>query len=162
MYYAIVASLMFAFPLLSIAIEANASAGAFGASLVAKWFVFWSVGWRLFLAGARQIAQPEYTAREILGLKSSESNVLVRELGFGNLALGVIGIASLWLPSWRLAAALAGGLFYGMAGITHILQPHRNRLESVAMVSDLFASLVLLGVCVAAVVGQYGSVADAA
>jgi hypothetical protein len=121
-------------------------------ALVAKWFVFWSVGWRLLLAGARQIAQPEYTAREILGLQSAESSTVIRELGFGNLALGVVGVLSLWLSSWQLAAALAGGLFYALAGINHALQKNRNRLRNVAMISDLFVALVLLGVCVDAAV----------
>jgi hypothetical protein len=54
------------------------------------------------------------------------------------------------MPSWRLAGALAGGIFYGLAGVNHALQAHRNRLENVAMVSDLFAALVLLWVCVSA------------
>ena len=154
MYYIAVASLMFVLPLLAIAIEASMSHAALDVSLVAKWFVFWAVGWRLFLAGARQVAQPEYTAREILGLKSSESNILVRELGFGNLALGLIGILSFWIPSWRLAVALAGGMFYGMAGVTHALQRHRNRLENVAMASDIFAAVVLLGICAVTVVHE--------
>ena len=114
--------------------------------------MFWSVGWRLLLAGVRQIAQPEYTAREILGLQSAESWTVVRELGFGNLALGIVGVLSLWLPSWQLAAALAGGLFYAFAGINHVLQKHRNRLENVAMVSDLFVGLILLSCCVNAAV----------
>jgi uncharacterized protein DUF6790 len=139
---------MFVLPLLSIAVEASTSNVSLDVSLAAKWFVFWAVGWRLFLAGLRQVLQPGYTAREIFGLNSSESNVLVRELGFGNLSLGLIAILSFWLPSWRLAGALAGGLFYGMAGITHTLQQHRNRLENVAMSSDLFAAMVLLGICV--------------
>src|SRR5262245_40977121 len=127
MYYAVVATLMFAFPVLSVAIEATHFSAAVDSALIGKWFVFWSVGWRLLLAGARQIAQPEYTAREILGLQSSESWTVVRELGFGNLALGIVGVLSLWLPSWQLAAALAGGLFYLLAGINHSLQKHRNR-----------------------------------
>jgi len=154
MYYIAVASLMFVLPLLAIAVEASMSHAAIEVSMVAKWFAFWSVGWRLFLAGARQVAQPEYTAREILGLKSSESNVLVRELGFANLALGLIGILSFWIPSWRLAVALAGGMFYGMAGVTHALQRHRNRLENVAMASDIFAAVVLLGICAVTVVHE--------
>lgn len=152
MYYVIVFTLMFAFPILSVAVEATRSAAVLDAALIAKWFVFWSVGWRLLLAGVRQIVQPEYTAREILGLKSTESWTLVRELGFGNLALGVVGVLSLWLTSWQLAVALAGGLFYVLAGINHVLQKHRNRLENVAMVSDLFVGFILLGVCVSAAV----------
>lgn len=103
-----------------------------GATLIGKWFVFWAVGWRLFLAGMRQIVQPGYTARVILGLKHDESQILVRELGFANVAFGAIGILSLFVPSWRLAAALAGGIFYGLAGINHVRQSHRNKLENVA------------------------------
>jgi hypothetical protein len=37
------------------------------------------------------------------------------------------------------------GSCYGLAGINHILQKHKNRFETVAMVSDLFASMALLG-----------------
>jgi hypothetical protein len=44
MYYVIVATLMFAFPLLSIALEASRGDALPLAVLAAKWFVFWSVG----------------------------------------------------------------------------------------------------------------------
>ncbi len=147
MYYAIVGTFMLLLPLLSIAAESLAFGAPLNAALVAKWFAFWAVGWRLLLAGCKQMAQPRYTAREILGLKSDESLILVRELGFANVAIGLIGVLSLWLPSWRLAGALAGGVFYGLAGVMHALQDHRNRLENVAMVSDLGACAVLLGAC---------------
>jgi hypothetical protein len=30
--------------------------------LVGKWFAFWMVGVRLFMAGVRQVAQPQFTA----------------------------------------------------------------------------------------------------
>jgi hypothetical protein len=146
-YYAIVATLMLVLPLVSIGADASLNNAAIGWALLAKWFVFWAVGWRLFLAGLRQIIQPSYTARVILGMKHDESQLLVRELGFANVSLGAIGILSLFVPSWRLAAALAGSVFYGLAGVNHIVQSHRNRLENVAMVSDLFAALVLLGCC---------------
>ncbi|MOA50332.1 hypothetical protein D3C78_1733370 [compost metagenome] len=69
---------------------------AITAALVAKWFVFWSVGWRLLLAGFKQIVQPRYTANVILGLKTDEALILVRELGFANVAMGVLGVLSLW------------------------------------------------------------------
>ena len=147
MYYAVVATLMFGFPLLSIGIEAAIQGTALAAPLICKWYVFWAVGVRLFTAGLRQILQPEYTANVILGLKSSESLLLVRELGFANVAMGAIGILSLPFPTWRLPAALAGGVFYALAGINHALQAHRNRLENVAMVSDLLVAAILLAVC---------------
>ena len=39
--------------------------------IVSKWFVFWGVGVRLFLTGARQIFQPDFTATKIFELASS-------------------------------------------------------------------------------------------
>ena len=56
--------------------------------VVAKWYVFWAVGVRLFLAGLRQIIQPRYTAETILGIKGEDALLVVRELGFANSALG--------------------------------------------------------------------------
>lgn len=150
MYYLIVATLMFAFPLISIGATMATTPATLAADLVGKWFVFWSVGVRLFTAGLRQVFQPEYTANVILGLESDESLLLVRELGFANLAMGLVGILSFWLPAWMLPAALAGGIFYGLAGANHVLQPHRNQLENVAMASDLFVATVLIAVTLAA------------
>ena len=147
MYYAIVACFMFAFPLVSIAIDATHEVAAIFPMLVGKWFVFWSVGVRLVLAGLRQVIQPSYTARVILGLKGDVPLLLVRELGFANLALGLVASMSLMFAPWVVGLALAGGVFYGLAGANHVLQPHRNPLETVAMVSDLFVAGVLLAVC---------------
>jgi hypothetical protein len=73
--------------------------------------------------------------------------LVVRELGFANIAIGSVGVVSLSVAGWRVAAALAGGIFYGLAGINHAMQHHRNRLENVAMVSDLAAAAFLLVWC---------------
>lgn len=153
MYYAIVALLMFLLPALSVVIEIAQSSPLPLVLLIGKWYVFWAVGARLGLAGLRQIIQPRYTAEVILGLKSEESLLLVRELGFSNVALGLAGLISLWKPEWRGAVALTAGIFYALAGINHARQAHRNRLENVAMVSDLIAGLVLLGFCVQTFLG---------
>ncbi len=112
------------------------------------------MGWRLLLAGIRQVVQPAYTARAILGLKNEESHLLVRELGFANVAMGPLGVASLAQPGWRVSAALTGGLFYAFAGAHHVLRAHRNRLGNVAMLSDLFVAAVLLASAIAALLGS--------
>jgi hypothetical protein len=149
MYYAIVVATMLVLPALSVAIQASAQGFSFDPLLVAKWFTFWAVGVRLFLAGLRQTIQPRYTANVILGLKSEECLMLVRELGFANLALGSVGLLSLPLPGWLPAAALAGGIFYALAGLGHVFSSDRNRLETVAMVSDLMAGALLICLVVA-------------
>jgi hypothetical protein len=143
-YYVIVACLMCVLPIVSIAVDATGFGAALGVPLVAKWFVFWTVGVRLLLAGLRQVLQPAYTAKVILGLRGDESLLVVRELGLANLAIGSVGAASLVVPQWRLAGALAGGVFYTLAGVNHARQTHRNRLENVAMVSDLAVGILLL------------------
>jgi hypothetical protein len=117
--------------------------------IIAKWYVFWAVGVRLGLAGLRQMIQPRYTAETILGIKSEEPLLLVRELGIANTAIGSIGLASLFVPSWALPAALTGAIFYGIAVINHVFHQPRNKLQNVAMVSDLFAGLVLALCCLA-------------
>jgi hypothetical protein len=149
MYYLIVIAFMFVLPVASVGIDVLAAGTHLSIALIGKWFVFWSVGWRLLLAGVKQIAQPAYTAREILGLKSDEALILVRELGFANVAMGALGIASLFVAPWQRGAALVGAVFYGLAGVNHVRQPHRNRMENMALVSDLFIAAVLSVVFIA-------------
>ncbi|RZL91071.1 MAG: hypothetical protein EOP82_13810 [Variovorax sp.] len=147
MYLVVVTGLMFVFPLLSIGIDASTAGAPLDMMLVAKWYVFWAVGLRLLVAGVRQILQPRYTAESILGIKGDEALLLVRELGFGNFAIGVVGSLSLFFPGWVIPAALVGGIFYGLAGVNHALQAHRSAKENIAMAFDLFAAVVLLACC---------------
>lgn len=142
MYFLMVSLLMLVLPLASIINEAGLRPDL---AVAGKWFVFWMVGARLFAAGSRQILQPRYTAETILGIKGDANLVVVRELGFANLALGIGGIATLAAPSWTPPMALVGGIFYAAAGFQHTLQAERNRTENFAMVTDLFAAFVLLG-----------------
>jgi len=113
-------------------------------SLVGKWFVFWGAGIRVFLAGLRQIFQPRFTAEQILGIRSENSLLFVRELGAANLGAGIVGIASLAKPSFVLPAAIAAAVFFGIAGIRHATDACRSRNQNIAMISDLFLSLVLV------------------
>jgi hypothetical protein len=144
MYLAAVLLLMLVLPLASLAIDIGLAGSHFSLVLLGKWFVIWSVGARLSLAGLKQVTQPAYTTRTILSLKSDESLVVVRELGFGNLAIGLVGLGGTLFPAWIPAGALAGGVFYLLAGINHLRQAERNSLQNVAMVSDLAVGAILL------------------
>jgi len=145
MYILMILLTMFVLPIASILAEAflfKSNAGIM--FLIGKWFVFWAVGIRLFLAGFRQATDPQFTAEKILGIKGSEPFILVQELGFANLSMGVLGISTIFNGAWTMAAALAGCIFIGLAGIRHIFSKERNRLENSAMVSNLMVSAVLL------------------
>jgi hypothetical protein len=144
MYLSMVVLLMGALPVGSILIVYFLSDGyADPAYLIAKWFVFWSVGVRLLLAGLRQVANPRFTADTIFGLKDEGALVVVRELGFANLSIGVLGALSLARPDWIVPSAIVGGLYYGLAGILHLRKGERNFIENVAMTSDLLLFAVL-------------------
>lgn len=149
MYIGMLIALMLICPIASISFEVIVqNHGVFDAAVVGKWFVFWAVGVRLFVAGIRQIVQPRYTAETILGVKDPGATLIVRELGFANTAIGSAGLASMYLAGWDFPVAVIGSIFYGLAGINHLTHRSRNKLQNVAMASDLFAATVLLAFCV--------------
>jgi hypothetical protein len=148
MYLATVLLLMLVLPVVCIIIEAAPSHEPPTLLLIGRWCVFWMVGARLLLAGIRQIAQPKFTARSIFRLQHEESELIVRELGFANLSLGLIGVGSfVWKP-WLPAGALGGLAFYTLAGLNHLTHRNRTHEQNVAMISDLFAAAVLAGLFV--------------
>jgi hypothetical protein len=117
--------------------------------LVGKWYVFWACGIRLLLAGIRQVLQPRFKAAEIFNLDSVKGFPMVREIGFGNLAMGTLAVCTMFRPAWLVPAAVVGGLYYGLAGLGHVFRGgQRNVNEMVAMLSDGFAFVVLLVVVV--------------
>jgi len=149
MYFLITTALMLVLPALSIILDLCLGRHATPVmAVIGKWYVFWAAGVRLLLAGFRQMTKPQYTAETILGIKAPEAHVVVRELGFANFSLGVLGCISLFVGGWAIPAALASGIFYGLAGINHALRGHRNKHENMAMITDLLASAVLLIFCV--------------
>lgn len=143
MYLAVVVLLMGVFPIISILIESAFRGDAGLVFLIGKWFVFWAVGMRLLLAGVRQMANPAFTADTIFGIKDKAAQIIVRELGFANFAIGVLGGLSLLNHEWVVPTAIAGGLFYGLAGALHLRKGERNTNENIAMISDLFIFVVL-------------------
>jgi hypothetical protein len=136
--------LLFILPLLSIASECIVEKESMNWILIGKWFIFWAIGIRLFTAGIKQSSNPEFTAVKIFKMKSSESFVVIRELGFANIALGVMGILSVINNNWRILAAITGGLFFGLAGIQHLFKKPDSRNELIAMIYDVTVLLIIL------------------
>ncbi len=108
-----------------------------------KWFVFSGIGLRLGGAGIKQIIQPRFTAREIFKIQDDGVLPLVRELGFANVCFSAVALASLFVPTFRIPAAIAGGLYFGLAGLLHVTKSKESSEEIFAMVSDIFIFLVL-------------------
>ncbi len=145
MYIATVALLLIVFPVASIvADKAIVHTAAPWLALLGKWSVFWIVGVRLIAAGLRQFFQPRFTAKKILAIDSDDALPVVQELGIANFSAGVVAALSLVFPRFVLPMAIAGALFYGIAGIRHLRDAHRNANQNFAMVTDLFAAAVLV------------------
>jgi hypothetical protein len=142
LYLISVVLFMLVFPIVSILLQWGSLLS--GWSLIGRWFVFWAVGVRLFIAGARQVMKPAFTAREIFHLNGEESFIVIKELGFANLSIGLAGILSLFNAEWTKLAAIAGGLFFGLAGLLHVIKKPASTNEVIAMVSDLFIFLLLV------------------
>jgi hypothetical protein len=96
----------------------------------------------------RQALQPRFTAGAIFGTRSAESHPIVREVVFGNLAIGTLGICSLYHPGWIMTAAAVGGLYCGLAALGHVIRKGKNAMEQTAMISGAFAFFVLLVIVV--------------
>jgi hypothetical protein len=106
--------------------------------LVGKWFAFWGVGLRLLIAGVNQALRPGFTAKGIFKIEAPGAETIVTELGYANIAFGLIGILSLPFPVPFLTATIvAGGLFLGLDGLLHIRSKDRNQNENIALLTDL-------------------------
>lgn len=143
MYFAVIALFMLILPAACIATEyywLHTSADL--VALLGKWFTFWGVGMRLGIAGLRQAFNPSFTAREIFEIEDERVSPIVQELGFANLSLALLGLLAV-VPGWTMPAAIAGGLFFALAGWKHARAKERNLTRSVAMISDVFIAFVL-------------------
>ena len=112
-------------------------------AIALKWFVFCGIGLRLGMAGIKQIITPQFTAKEIFKIQNDDILPIISELGFANVCFSVIAIISLFVPSFRIPAAIAGGLYFGLAGLLHITKSLDSKNEVFALVSDIFIFLVI-------------------
>jgi hypothetical protein len=152
MYAVSVILLMVVLPLISIGKEHYIDHASTPMVLLAgKWFVFWSAGIRSATAGLRQLLQPRFTVEEIFGIRSDEALPFVRELGIANFGLGGVGILSIVRADFVLPAAIAACLFYGIAGVRHATDRQKGVKQNLAMVTDVFVSVVLITYIVYAV-----------
>jgi hypothetical protein len=143
MYLSVVLLTMFLLPAGSILAQHFLMGEPYG-MLLDTWFVFWSIGVRLVIAGCRQFFQPGFTAVEIFQMRGDEALPIIRELGIANFAVGLVAVLSVWRPQFRSPMVIVGVIFYGVAGVRHVFHKGKNRNEKIAMVSDLFVAAVLI------------------
>lgn len=132
-YVRVLTVLTLIIPATGLAVEHSVSGTALSFGFFSKWFVFSAVGLRLFMAGIRQITKPAFTARQIFRIGSPDSLPIVIELGFADLCFGLVGLMSIFKPEWRRVSAFASGLYYGLAGLLHLLKKPAGANEKFAL-----------------------------
>ncbi len=143
-YIISVSVLTFVLPTIGFFVEHVTSNTALTFGLFSKWFIFSAVGLRLFLAGIKQVKNPEFTAKQIFHLDNPDSFPILRELGFANICFGLTAIVSLFKPEWRVVSAFASGLYYGIAGFQHGFKKASGINEKFALWTDLIIFVLLL------------------
>ena len=122
LYLAVVALTMFVLPLVSIG-WAYSDGSADLLRLTGVYFVFGGVGVRLTPAGVRQYFQPDFTAREILGVEAPQALLFVRELGGANIAAGIVRPGLVWRSDFRDARRARPPLSSILSQRANILNP---------------------------------------
>ncbi|HVY73531.1 MAG TPA: DUF6790 family protein [Puia sp.] len=139
-----VSILTFIFPALATIIGHRQGNNTAMFALFCKWFIFSAVRIRLFIAGLRQTITPEFTAKQIFHIDNPDCLPIVRELGFANICFGLVGLISLFKPEWRMVSAFASGVYYGLAGIMHLIKKPAGANEQFALWTDLIIFLILV------------------
>lgn len=143
-YIISVTALTFVIPIIALVVEHFVANATFTFELFSKWFIFSAVGLRLFLAGIKQVKNPEFTAKQIFHIDGPASFPILRELGFANICFGLVAIVSLFKPEWRIVSAFASGIYYGIAGVQHGLKKTSGVNEKFALWTDLIIFILLL------------------
>jgi hypothetical protein len=139
LYFINVLTTMLIIPALFIVADVSRHKAPLDVGLAGKYFIGWAIGARLLIAGFRQALRPELTAEQIFNIRDSiECLPFIRELGFANICMGAMAMISLFHEEWRLAAAVTGGLYFGLAGFLHLFRKTAGFNEQVAKISDLF------------------------
>ena len=137
-------ALLAVLPIAAAALESRIDNVVLNWPTYSKWFVFWGVGIRLFFKGIKLASAPQITGLSLSSFKNRESYLLLLELGFANMALGSMGILSVINDQWRLIAAIAGAIYFGLADMVRLLKKPDGRHELVALIYNVlvFAGLV--------------------
>jgi len=87
--------------------------------IIKNWFIFWSLGIRLILAGVIQIFNPKYTDNLLqLGLNNFS---IIQELGIANITIGTMCIVSFFKTNLQKYVCFCSSFFWLGLSINHIL-----------------------------------------
>jgi hypothetical protein len=111
--------------------------------VIGKWFIFWSLGIRLVIAGLMQLVNPAYT-NNLLQLGLSDF-IIIRELGLANLSIGLLCTISFIKKSLQGYVCLYMFIYFTGASILHILRIGSiNFDEFITLITNVILVIIAL------------------
>lgn len=108
-----------------------------------KWFVFWMIGFSALATGVMQVFVPDYTAG-LLGVETS-GMIIISELGFANIAMGLFALISLGKKELRRPAALTYGFYILGCTLLHITRLNEMGTgELISLGADVWMIIVVI------------------
>ncbi len=132
------------FPVISICGEAIIKRISVDPGLTGKWFIFWVAGVRLSFTGIKHIYRRGAAPAAFFYGEKKENFLMIRELGFANITIGVMGMLSVVNSNWRQIAGLAAAIFFGLSALQHFFIKPVNGKEMAIMVTDIIVFAILL------------------
>lgn len=77
-------------------------------------------------------------------IKSKETYIVIRELGFANIAIGAAALSVVFNTQWLTPVAIAGAIFFGAAFLQHATKRPATKLELIALISDFWIAAICL------------------
>jgi len=109
--------------------------------LICKWFIFWSLGIRLIIAGLMQIFNPIYT-NNLLQLNLNDF-IIIRELGLANFSIGLLCIISFFKKPLQKYVCIYMVIFFMGASVLHIIRMKNiNFDESITLFTNIFLIII--------------------
>ena len=109
--------------------------------IIGKWFIFWSLGVRLIIAGLMQIFNPIYT-NNLLQLSLNDF-IIIRELGLANFSIGLLCTISYFKKSLQKYVCIYMFIFFTGASILHIIRIENiNFDELISLITDIILIII--------------------
>lgn len=109
--------------------------------ILCKWFAFWCLGIAPITVALMQMFNPSYTAN-LLSISLTDF-IIIKELGYAQFAIGLLGLFSLKWKAYRQSAAIVYGVFILLAMLNHFMRLAVIDVDEIASTAaDLWTVIV--------------------
>ncbi len=111
--------------------------------LLGRWFVFWTIGVRLMVAGLTEVMSSRRQGN-IIFLQGSESGEYRKIIGYLKILLAALGFLCMIKAQSSLIAALTAGIYLGLTGFRHDFKKPCTAIEWLYLGYDIIVFFVII------------------